>query len=355
MASSELATHGVARSATSAAMAKPRNSQRSRRDEYVKHVLIAPPLLFFAFFAIFPLVFVSYVSLSHWSLSGRHSFAGLANYGALFASPAFITSLKNSVLFAVATVVPEYLLGLGVALLVYNVARGQTVLRVLLLSPMMLTPVVVGFIWKMLYDPSYGPIDFFLRQLGLGSVPWLSSTGGGFGGIVLADVWEWTPFIFLILLAGLRSMPAEPFEAALVDGASSWRRFWDLTMPMLLPASVAAILLRTIEAFKLFDIVFFITGGGPGVSTSTVTLNAYFTGLQGGDLGSAAAQTIVLLLIVIVVTLLLLKLLAVFGRSGRRTPHVRSSSALQAPVNEMGLENRLPAPTPFLPKAGVVQ
>lgn len=296
-------------------------TRRSVGGDRVKHVLIAPPLLFFAVFAIFPLVFVFYVSLSHWSLGNQHAFAGLTNYRELFSSPTFTTSLENTLLFAVATVVPEYLLGLGLALLVHRVTRGQGVLRVVILVPMMLTPVVVGFVWKTLYDPSYGPLDFVLKHLGLGSAPWLSSPHWAFGGIVLADVWEWTPFIFLILLAGLRSLPREPYEAAVVDGATSWQIFRDLTMPLLLPASLAAILLRAIEAFKLFDIVYLITGGGPGVATSTVSLSAYFTGLQGGDLGNAAAQTIVLLVIVIVITTVLLRVLASIGRrrmGGRR-------------------------------------
>lgn len=305
-------------------MAGEPGTQTARGNDSVKHVLIAPPLLFFLFFAVFPLLFVGYVSLSNWSITGEHSYTGLGNYGHILTSASFLTSLRNTVLFVAATVFPEYVLGFGIALLVHRVTRGQSILRVVLLAPMMMTPVVVGFVWKMLYDPSYGPIDFVLKHVGVGSIPWLSSPKAAFAGIVLADVWEWTPFIFLILLAGLRSLPAEPFEAAAVDGASPWRIFWDLTMPLLLPASIAAILLRTIEAFKLFDIVYLITGGGPGVSTSTVSLSAYFTGLRAGDLGSAAAQTFLLLLIVIVVTLVLLKLLALGGtRQGhKRVPGV---------------------------------
>ena len=287
-------------------------------SRWAKHLLLSPPLLFFAAFAVFPLVFTVYVSLSRWSITGAHHFVGFDNYAALASSSTFRTSYLNTILFAVVTVAFQYALGLALAVLVYRTTRGQSALRLMFLVPMMFTPVVVGFVWRTLFDPGYGPVDHVLTGLGLPAVPWLSEHWPAVTAIVVADVWQWTPFIFLILFAALRSLPTAPMEAAVVDGASGWRLFWDHLMPMLLPASMTAILLRSIEAFKLFDVVYLMTGGGPGVDTATVTLTAYFTGLRTGDLGSAAAMTLVLLVTVLVATTVLLRLLIRAGRRGTR-------------------------------------
>jgi len=280
------------------------------RRGWHKHVLLSPPLLFFAGFTLFPLGYTIYVSLSNWSITGAHSFVGLDNYVRILGSNTFRQSYLNTIVFAVVTVLLQYLLGLAMAVLVYRSTFGQSVLRLLFLVPMMFTPVVVGFVWKTMFDPSYGPISFFMDRLGLPAVPWFSEKLPAMTTIVIADVWQWTPFMFLILFAALRSLPTAPLEAAMVDGASGWRLFFDHLWPMLLPASVTAILLRSIEAFKLFDVVYLTTGGGPGVQTATVTLSAYFTGIRSGDLGTAAAMTVVLLVTVLISTTILLRILA---------------------------------------------
>src|SRR5690606_9140945 len=130
---------------------------------------------------------------------------------------------------------------------------------------MIFTPVVVGIVWKTIFDPSYGPLPWVLERMGLGDIPWLSEKVPAMVAVIIADTWQWTPFMFLILFAALRSLPPAPLEAASVDGASPYRLFIDHLMPMLVPASITAILLRSIEAFKLFDVVYLMTGGGPGV------------------------------------------------------------------------------------------
>jgi len=291
-----------------------------RQGLWFKHVLLSPPLIFCAAFAIFPLLFTLYVSLSNWSITGAHTFIGFGNYLELFRSQTFRTSALNTVGLAVVTVTLQYVLGLAIALLIYRTTRGQTGLRLIFLIPMMFTPVVVGFVWKMLFDPSYGPINDVMTAVGLPSVPWFSERVPALIAIIVADTWQWTPFMVLILFAGLRSLPTAPLEAAVVDGASGWRLFWDHLMPMLLPASMTAILLRSIEAFKLFDVVYLMTGGGPGVDTSTVTLSAYFTGIRSGNLGLAAAMTTFLLIVVLIITTLLIRLLIKAGqRRGRRS------------------------------------
>ena len=291
---------------------------RSAGGAWYQHLLLAPPLVFFAAFAVFPLLFTLYVSLSVWSISGDHRFIGFGNYAELLTSPDFQTTFFNTVAFAVATVLVEYVCGMTAALMLYRSRAGQGALRLAFLLPMMFTLVVVGFIWRTMFDPSYGPVDALLRWVGLPSVPWLSERPWAFAAVVIADVWQWTPFMFLIIYAAMRALPTAPLEAAVVDGASSRQVFWDHMMPMLLPASLTAILLRTIESFKLFDVVYLLTGGGPGVGTATITLSAYFTGLRNGDLGSAAAMTFLLLVVVLVVTTVLLKVAARIGRTKPR-------------------------------------
>jgi len=238
-------------------MASPHG--RAAKGQWYKHLLLSPPLAFFAAFAIFPLLFTIYVSLSNWSISGEHNFVGFSNYANILGSETFRSSFFNTVLFAVVTVLFQYALGLTMAVLVYRTTRGQGALRLLLLVPMMFTPVVVGFVWKTMFDPSYGPISWVFDRVGLPQVPWFSEKLPAMAAIVTADVWQWTPFMFLILFAALRSLPTAPLEAAMVDGASGWRLFIDHMMPMLLPASITAILLRSIEAFKLFDVVYLMT------------------------------------------------------------------------------------------------
>lgn len=279
------------------------------RREIFKHALVAPPLLFFAAFAIFPLFFTLWVSLNYWPIGGEHRFIGLGNYKQILSDISFLVSLKNTILYPVIAVPTEYALGLGVALLINRVIRGQRLVRLTVLMPMMLTPIVIGFIWKMLFYPSYGPIDFFLVKVGLPKVDWITKPAAAFATIVVTDIWQWTPLVILVMLSGLRSLPTEPFESARVDGASSWRIFWDMTFPMLLPYSVVAVVLRSIEAFKLFDIVLLITGGGPGVGTATATLIAYFSSFRTANMGPAAAMSILLLIIVAAMATIFLRVM----------------------------------------------
>jgi multiple sugar transport system permease protein len=285
----------------------------------LKHLLIAPPLLFFFAISLVPLVFTIVLSLSGYSIGGGFSWVGVDNYVRLASDPMFTKSYANTLLYVLIGVLVQYWIALGLALLVNQVARGSRPLRLLFLLPFVMPPLIVGFVWQTMFDSRYGPLSALLRSLGIGPVLWLNEARLAFTSILIVDTWQWTPFMFLILYAGLRTLPREPFEAARVDGASDWRIFWDHTFPMLLPASVAAILLRAIEAFKLFDVVFYVTGGGPGGATSTVTLQGYFTALRSGSLGYGAAMSIVLLVTVMalaMVALLCLKRLA--SRRARR-------------------------------------
>jgi len=276
------------------------------KSERIKHVLVAPSLAFFIGLTLFPLIFTIVVSLSHWPLGAKLQFRGLANYIRLITDRTFLIALKNTVVIVVIAVVIEYLLGLGLALLVGREMRGGKLIRLLILLPMMMPPVAVGFMWKLLYHQTLGPLNHILGSMKLPTLPWTTQPGWALFSIILVDVWQWTSFMFIILLAGIASLPEEPFESARVDGATSWQIFRDITFPLILPASIGAVLLRSIELFKLFDTVFILTGGGPGISTTTLTLHAYATGLRVFAMGKAGAISILLLLLVIVISTLFL-------------------------------------------------
>ncbi|HVV41377.1 MAG TPA: sugar ABC transporter permease [Nitrobacter sp.] len=264
-----------------------------------KYFLVAPPLLFFLALSLIPLLLTLGLSLTDADLSGAGNWIGLSNYKALWSDRIFLRSYLNTLEYAVIGVPVQYVLGLVLAVFVAQFQHGRRLLRLIVLIPLMVAPLVVGFIWKTMLDSRLGPVDDLLRHLTGIAVPWLTDETLAFVSILVVDTWQWTPFMFLILFAGIASMPREPFEAAYVDGASRWRVFWDITFPMLGPASLAAVLLRGIEAFKIFDIVYYITGGGPGSVTTSTTLTAYFTGLRSGHVGYGAAMTVILLLTVI--------------------------------------------------------
>lgn len=297
----------------------------------MKHLLIAPPLIFFFAISIVPLIFTLGLSFTNYSIGGQGTWVGFENYARLFGDQFFLRSYLNTILYVLFGVALQYWLGLGIALLVNSMIVGKRVMRLVVLLPMMIPPLLVGFVWRTMFDSQYGPLDAFLRGLHLPTVLWLTDPALSFISIVIADTWQWTPFMFLLLFTGLRTLPREPFEAARVDGASGWRVFWDMTFPMLIPASVAAILLRSIEQFKLFDIVFFVTGGGPGGATSTVTLMGYFTALRSGNLGYGAAMSILLLLTVIIIaTVALLGVRRLMSR-----PDVQGKQALARIAREL--------------------
>ena len=279
-------------------MASHRSGAAVQSDR-VKHLLIAPPLLFLLLLSVIPLLLTLGLSLTSMDISGKGSWIGIDNYIRLSSDPIFIESYVNTLIFVAVGLPIQYFLGLGLALLVHGTPGGQRLWRLIIPIPLMVAPLVIGFIWKTIFDSRFGPVNDVITALGGEAIPWITDNLLAFVSILVVDTWQWTPFVFLILYAGLRTLPVEPFEAARVDGASRWRMFWGVTFPMLIPASVAAILLRGIEAFKIFDIVFYITGGGPGTATTTTTLTAYFTGLRSGYVGYGGAMAVILFLTVI--------------------------------------------------------
>lgn len=275
----------------------------SVRDWLNRHfvaITMAPTLIFLALLTAFPTISLIYYSLSRWSLTNfQPKWAGLENYRQLlFEDPTFWISLEKTALFTFGAVGLEFLFGLGIAQLFNRPLKMIGVLRSLIILPMVVTPVVTGLIWRIMYNPDFGLINYFLGMLGFEPRAWVDKASTALPALIVADVWQWTPFMFLLIYAGLQSLPDEPFEAARVDGASGWQTFRYLTLPMLRNVILVAILLRIIESVKTFDIIFALTRGGPGTATQTLNIYTFYLAFEWLKPGYAAALAVIILVIV---------------------------------------------------------
>jgi multiple sugar transport system permease protein len=261
-----------------------------------------PAAILVLMLSLFPFVFSLAMTFTNWNLLYPGvSFTGLENWRRLFDDATLTRAIQNTLFFTVAATILEYGLGLFLALMVLQIRRGQRFFRVVFLLPMMISPAAVGYvIGRMLFSETQGPINNILFRLGLPYVPWISNPDVAPWTIVIADVWQWTSFMFVLLLAGLQSLPNEPFEAARVDGANTWQIFTQITFPLLIPVTVTAVLIRSLELFKLIDLVRIITAGGPGTATQTVTLYVYDLALTRGDMSYGATVAYALLILVII-------------------------------------------------------
>ena len=275
-----------------------------KRERVAGWGFVLPTVVVLLLLNLFPLVYSILLSFSRVDTSTglEVGHTTLGNWTALFHDSQFWGSIKFTVIFTVIAVIVEYSVGLALALLMRQRLAGGAFFRVLFAIPMMLAPVAIGFMWRMLYDESDGPIDYVLRHIGLGSAPWLSSGHWAVASVVIMDVWEWTPLMFLLLLAGLQSIPDEVIAAARVDGANGAQVIVRIIVPMLLPVSITAIFLRMIDSFQVFGQIFLLTGGGPGTATTSTTLFGFFQGFQSFDLGYGAAIALSLLVLVVFVS-----------------------------------------------------
>ncbi|VAW20664.1 Glycerol-3-phosphate ABC transporter, permease protein UgpA (TC 3.A.1.1.3) [hydrothermal vent metagenome] len=283
-----------------------------------KLFFLLPGLLILLAIILFPLGFTIRVSFSSWdSIRPGLDWIGGINYSRLIGDARFWQSLTRLGAIAFTSVILEYLLGFALALLVWRQVRFRRLTRVLFLVPMMTTPVVMAVIWRTIFHESLGPANDLVALLGLGSIPWLTNSFWATVVIILVDVWQWTPFMFLLLLAGLLSLPKEPFLAAAIDGAGPIRTFFNVTFPAMAAISVGALIIRMIEASKIMETVYVITSGGPGTSTETSSYYIFIRGLRDFQIGYAAALSVTYLVIMIVLLTIIAKLLTkIFVKSG---------------------------------------
>ena len=264
--------------------------------------MLAPALGLIALIAIFPLVYAVWESLHRHDLRmpwlGR-PFVGLANYAELLGDGRFWSSLGHTAGFAAISIALELTLGLALALAMHRASRGMGLARVAVLLPWAIPTVVAGLLWRFLFDSRTGVANAVLRGMGLIDEPvvWLAHTTLAWVPIILADVWKTTPFVALLLLAGLQNIDPALHEAAAIDGAGPWRRLRHVTLPLLAPAMLVALIFRTVDAFRVFDLVYVLTGGGPGTATEPVALYAFTTMLQHLRFGYGSAVGVTIFLV----------------------------------------------------------
>lgn len=283
--------------------------QGSGLDLILPYLLLAPGVLTVLCVLVYPLWSGIQASTKVYRYGRVVSDAGFDNFRRLWGDPEFLGALWTTLRFVTLSVAIETVLGFALALFCLKEFAGIRLLRTVLIVPMVITPVVVGIVFRLIYANDAGMLTAFSRAMGGGQFQILSDPTKAFIGLVALDVWEWTPLIFLILLAGLQSLPQEPFEAAQVDGAGAWRSFVDLTLPMMRPVLAIAIVLRTIDAFGTFDQVFVLTHGGPGTATKLIPLLGYEVAFKFQQTGYAAALFVTVGLIILAFALAAVRLL----------------------------------------------
>jgi multiple sugar transport system permease protein len=267
---------------------------------------IAPALILLLALSIYPLIFSIKVALTN--SADAFSFA---NFTRLAGDRVFVAAALQTAAFTAVALAIEFTLGLALALLIDSLSRARSFFRAGILVPMLLPPVVAAVVWRLIYNPQFGVLNLTLRGLGVNTaaLTWTNGERSALLSVIAVDVWEWTPFIFLLLSAGLQAIPAEPLEAALIDGASAWQRFRDVTLPLLKPAILLALLLRAMDLVRIFDQIFILTQGGPGTATETVSLYIYRTAFRFSKFGYAAAMSFVLLIATMVFSRALIRVM----------------------------------------------
>jgi multiple sugar transport system permease protein len=269
-----------------------------------------PAVIFVVVMMIFPIIYTVVLSFSNWNLTSGmpFAFAGLKSYGRVFAEPRFLAAIGRTFLFTALAVAVETLLGVVIALLLNREFLGKGLIKLLLLLPLVATPVAVGIVFNLFYDPTIGLANFALHLAGMAKIAWVSSESTVLPALVLVDVWQWTPLITLIVLAGLASLSTEPYESARVDGASELQILRRITLPMVMPTILTAMILRTIDALKTFDIIYAMTGGGPGYASETLNILGYKYSFEYFRMGQSAVMLIVLFAIVLATSLGIMRL-----------------------------------------------
>lgn len=267
------------------------------------YVFLAPAAIIMAIALLYPLGYMIFGSFRDWNPSqtiGESEFVGLANYITLFHDPAFRESLAVTLTFAASVVFAELFIGVGLALLLDREIRGMSVLRTLFILPMMIAPVVVGLMWRFMYHPTVGTFNKWLEAFGFEGVDWLGAHA--LFSVIVADIWQWTPFIFILSLAALQSLPRSALEAARIDGATGWQQIWHIKLPLMMPVLIVTGLLRLIDAFKVLEVILVMTEGGPGLSTEILALRISRTATEFRELGVAAAMSNYLLILLFILT-----------------------------------------------------
>ena len=289
--------------------AQQRQPRMTRARRWFPLWLIAPATLLLVLITVLPFLDAVRTSLTTWNVLSTipPRFVWFQNYRDALTDPLFWSSFKVTLIFVGGVIVFQLTIGLAIALLINNLPRGQQLVATVIVLPVVLAPMVVGFQWRVLYDGDFGPLDYLLQQIGLPALAWTGDARLALPSLMLVDFWEWTPFVVLLLYAGLRSLPQPLFEASRVDGSTPWQTFWSITVPLLRPAIAIVLILRIIATFKLFDIVFVLTQGGPGTATENLTYYTYTQGFTYFKYGYATALGIIEMIMVTILANIVLR------------------------------------------------
>jgi multiple sugar transport system permease protein len=303
------------RGAPAAGSAKVRTALYKRK--IFPWLLMAPAIAILLSLGIFPFIFALDLATSNVILSKPNvvkEFAGLARFQEVVQDEYFFNAIKATFMFTVEAVFLEFWAGLGLALLFRKRIAGKAAFRLCLLLPMVIPPIVVGLMWRYMLYPNSGLITYYstlvANFLGVAPPAFLSSPDSALQTLIMIDIWQWTPFMFLILHAGLASIPPEPYEAAEIDGASAWRVFWKITMPLLAPSIMIALVIRIMDAFRTYDMIAVLTGGGPGNTTETLNIWLTNIGFHFFDASKAAALSFIILVIILLMSFIVIRVLA---------------------------------------------
>jgi multiple sugar transport system permease protein len=283
-----------------------------RGDKMVAMLLLAPALLYLIVMSIYPTIWSLWLAFHNYLVyqPDKASFAGFDNFTDLLDSEVFRQSFRVTLAFSAIAVSIECALGLAIAVLLDRKMRGANLLRTLLIVPVMISPVGMGLTFRYIFAPTYGLLTYLMRSVGLPTADWTVSTVWALPAVIFIDVWQWTPFVALILLSGMQSVSVEVTEAAELDGLSEWQKLWRIVMPLIRPVVMVVVLIRLIDSIRMFDLVFVVTRGGPGSSTEVLSVMSYVTGFSEGDMGSAAAIAWVTVVLVNVLVAIFLRALS---------------------------------------------
>jgi multiple sugar transport system permease protein len=266
---------------------------------------IVPAVIVIIAVIIFPWMFTLWMSLFDWKIGSKATFAGLANYADLAQNTRFLESIAHTLIFTAMAVAAPLVLGTLAALVFHKEFPMRGFLRGAFVLPMMATPVAIALVWVMMFHPQQGVLNYLLSLVGIGPSEWVYSPRLAIACLVMVDIWQWTPLVMLIVLGGMASLPADPFEAALMEGASRWQTFRYVTLPMLLPFILVAGVVRMIDALKTFDTIYVITQGGPGTASETINIYLYLQAFSFYQIGKSSAVVVVFFALVVGLSMLL--------------------------------------------------
>ncbi|ALS23314.1 MULTISPECIES: carbohydrate ABC transporter permease [Paenibacillus] len=282
------------------------------------YLVMAPGMILLLLFAIYPTIFLFKISFQEYSpISIEKPFVGLSNYIQVFQDQSFWNSLKITIIFVLSTVSLEFFIGLFLSIVLHQLGKGQKIFQSLILLPIAMAPTIVGLMFRFMMNDQYGVFNYFAESLGFSRISWLSDPQLALPALILTDVWQWTPFMMIILLAGLKGIPSDPYEAAKIDGATASQTFFYVTIPLLSKIIYIALLLRTIDAFRIYDTIYMMTKGGPINVTSTLSWIVYDKGFKFLDFGYGAALSVVMLILVVTLLMLFLRKVDLFNVEGK--------------------------------------